>query len=170
MENGYSGIGNNDAATLALLSGGNGIGIGNRGANFEFDGSVINANLLRNGAETTMQAAFTRDTIKELGVDNKLFQLLQSGTEQRVAIIKELSDHRMQSARDSADSRAETAACCCETQKLVVSENNATRTLLLEQQIAALAGASASRDSSQIIGLLSQLVSQGGRGPGNSGS
>ena len=155
MQNGGS-INPSDVATLSQLGGGYGGGYGlgrggysggGYGTREPFDGTVVNTNVERNAADIAMQnqfgrdttkeqGQFTRETVKEQGVEGKLLAILTNQSDLHIAEINGQNQQHIQTMRDIADSRAEAAACCCETQKLVLSENNATRTLLLEQRIA----------------------------------
>lgn len=106
------------------------------GANFPGDGSVVNNNAERNALDIAKEGSITRSDIREQSTDNKLATILAATNAFRAESQRDLSEFRSEVQRDIADARAEAAECCCETQKLVLTENNATRTLLLEQRIA----------------------------------
>lgn len=150
MENGYTGISNNDVATLATLA-----AVGN--ANYH-DGSVLNANINRNAELHAVHAKFTRETIREQGVDARLAQILQVENDMR----REVQDAL-------ADARAEAAKCCCETKELVLRENNATRTLMLEQRIAQQDNAANIIGQQSILSAIQGLAAaiSSGNGHGN---
>lgn len=145
-------IGASDVGTLALL-GNNAYGYGGYGRGYgygtreQYDGTVVNNNVERNAADIAMQNQFNRDTSKEQGawtreaiaeqgIDQKLETILAHANFTHNQDIATQNAQHIQTMRDMADLRAETAECCCNTQKLVLTENNATRTLLLEQRIA----------------------------------
>ena len=157
---GYGGtINPNDVATLSLLGGG-AFGFGGRGTREPFDGTVVNNNVERNAADIAMQNSFTREQIRELGIDQKLSDILFQN-----------NDFRRETQQAINDARAETAKCCCEVQQLVVAENNATRTLLLEQRIAQQDNAANAAGQTAILNAIQALtvaMSQGG-GRGNGG-
>ena len=77
----------------------------------------------RGSHQSTNQA--TRDQLNQHDVNRKMSQLLETSNNARMETLPQIND-----------ARAEAAKCCCETKLLVTTENNATRTLLLEQRIA----------------------------------
>lgn len=140
------GVGLLDTATLGLLNrigfggGGGGYGYGNYGGGHGgsgypfghrevFDGSVNNAKQESIERQvTTGHAALAAE-------------ISRSAAENRQAINQARQDQILESLKsDIADSRAETAKCCCETQLAqkdtllkVSEENGLSRALILEQ-------------------------------------
>jgi len=154
-------------ATLSLLRGGYGVGVG-PGHGYQtrepFDGTVVNNNVNRNNDDIKTQNDFTRDLLREQGSDAK-FQ----------SLLAQINENRQDMQRDIADARAEAAKCCCDTQLMVVKENNDTRVLLLEQQIKQgetdAARAQTSLLASQNERILAELagINSGGHGHGGGG-
>ena len=162
-------IGASDVGTLALLGnnaygggyGRGGYGYGGIGTREAYDGTVTNANVIRNAGDTAMQGQFTREAIAEQGIDSKLETILAHSNFTHNQDIATQNAQHIQTLRDLSDQRAETAACCCETQKLVLVENNATRTLMLEQRIAEQAATIASQAATQNSdAILQQMAMQ----------
>ena len=145
MENG---IGNNDAATLALLSGGGygGIGIGNRGYGAGIAPSnVLRENVLADGTALKaasdchmdqLSAALDRISAQNSETRNilKLDEITKGQSDSEFRIL----DRQRDAEKQLYDNAAAAASCCCETQKLIVAENAKTRDLINSNTIADL--------------------------------
>lgn len=159
----YGAINPNEVATLSLL----GNGVFDSRTREPFDGTVVNNNAERNADDLKVQGGFTREMIREQGVNQRLSDILFQN-----------NDFRRETQQQINDARAEAAKCCCETQQLVIRENNDTRTLILEQQIqdrdARIAAMQSENSQNAILQqmqlqtqILTQLCAGNGRGNGN---
>lgn len=153
MENGA--IGASDAATLALLYGGNGgygrgggIGVGAGGhyggGSLYTGNNVLAAEAHANGTATKEAIDGNADLIRAQAnnFENQTRAAQVAGiqmqtSDQTTRICDRLNTMEINSLRDQADSAAALAKCCCDsqlatkdTQALVLAENSATRELI----------------------------------------
>lgn len=166
----YGSVNPNEVATLSLLGNGVDGGIFGNRTREAFDGTVVNNNVERNAADIAAQNGFNRTLMQEGFNDRKLSDILFQN-----------NDFRREVQMQIADAKAEAAQCCCETKLLVTEQNNATRTLLLEQRIQQqdreMAQAAADANNSAILQqmqlqtqILTQLCQQRNGPPGQGNS
>ena len=134
----------NDVATLSLLGGGygGGYGLGNRGYGQDtreaFDGTVSNAKIDLHHLAMNRENEFSRDTIREENSRTRELMDERANDARIEALRTQGASFQIQTQRDLADARAETAKCCCETKTLILAENTKTRELLQSNIIADL--------------------------------
>lgn len=119
----------NDIATLSLLNGSAGY------TREAYDGTVINNNVARNGLQMTEQHNQITAQVRSNDINNKMETLQRQLSDTRFELANISQQNRIETLQQINDARAEAAKCCCETKELVLRENAATRSLLLEQQI-----------------------------------
>lgn len=135
-------IGANTAATLALLTdtaraGRGGIGVGGGEGGFyggQFSGlSTIQHGIghieqcVRAGNEN-LQREFSFGSLRDM-----IFAQNNQMGQNMLQLTRDMADGRADSAKQAHDAAMKAAECCCETQKLVISENNETRLLVLSE-------------------------------------
>lgn len=142
MENGYQGIGNNDVATLSLLSGGIG-GYGRGGGSLYAGNSVLAAEAHANGTAVKEAVDCNKD-LQAAQLDRISAQNLEGRANTRTEILtKSISDSEFRGIdrlrdieRDLVVGQKESALCCCETQKEMAAGFAATALTASENQAA----------------------------------
>ena len=165
-----SSINSNEIATLSLLQsrgfGGGGYGYG-VGAGGGIGAGVLTAEALANGTATNAKIDANADRASNsiAGVrsafDNQTRNVQFDQVNQNITNMEFRSlDRQRDIERQIVDNAKDAAKCCCETQKLIVSEASATRTLILEVEargnVAALAQAQAKITQLETINALSK--------------
>ncbi len=176
----------NDVATLSLLGNGHGYGYG-RGhyhhTREPYDGTVANANIERNAADMATQGDFSRDIVREENARTREQLRSDAHAAAMEALRNQNTEFHIQTQRDLADARAETAKCCCETKEKIAEEADRTRALInanlvadLERQLSDAKNTNQHDALAQQMAMQTQLLQQillsnsgGGNGPGNSG-
>lgn len=172
-----NGIQNSDVATLSLLGGGyGGYGLGGGGrANFEFDGSVINAKVDSN------------KTANETQHDNILANIASAADRARDAANAALADRHFTSLTDKMNDNAKftasefnaltreqtenarvAAKCCCDAQILAVqnqAKTDAGMATIIANQAADVRVADAISNAQQNA-KLDAILADNGRGRG----
>ena len=177
----------NDVATLSLL--GNGYGAYGFGRGYHhtrepYDGTVVNNNVERNAADMATQGDFSRDIVREENARTREQLRSDAHAASMEALRNQNTEFHIQTQRDLADARAETAQCCCETKEKIAEEADRTRALInanlvadLERQLSDAKNTNQHDALAQQMAMQTQLLQQillaqnsGGNGPGNSGN
>lgn len=176
----------NDVATLSLL--GNGYGHYGYGRSHyhhtrePYDGTVANANIERNASDMATQSDFSRDIVREENARTREQLRSDAHAASMEALRNQNTEFHIQTQRDLADARAETAKCCCETKEKIAEEADRTRALInsnlvadLERQLSDAKNTNQHDALAQQMAMQTQLLqqillAQNGRGnsPGNS--
>ncbi len=186
MENGFS---TSDAILTQAMSGGFGNNRGGNGqwgggGGYGIGNQVLAADAHANGTAVNAKVDNISDTVK-LGFDSNQEQIRESRTfdqftrlsdnqfrtelrasDQHSNVIKQLTDVEFRTLDRNRDierlvvaGQKEAAACCCETQKLILAEGNETRALVLAVEgrtnVASLAAAQAKINQLETINALS---------------
>lgn len=177
MENGYTGVSNNDVATLALagrgIGGGYGYGGGGHGREYANDGS----NAVRINSNQTL-AALSHDSLSQQISDNadrnRDIAVTQQNDAHFTALTEKINDQtRFFSgevnalAREQVANARETAKCCCEAQLLAVqnqAKTDAGLATLLANQECTKQVADAVANAQQNAKLDNLLAAQGNHG------
>ena len=115
----------NDVATLSLL--GNGYGHYGYGRSHyhhtrePYDGTVANANIERNASDMATQSDFSRDIVREENARTREQLRSDAHAASMEALRNQNTEFHIQTQRDLADARAETAKCCCETKEKIIN-------------------------------------------------
>ena len=159
-----------EVATLSLLGGGHGYGLGSRGRYFgdevlaaqsHADGTAVNARVESTEKNVDLQGDRMRDLLRDrqfndlsVALGSVREELARVNGDNRVEIQTVLREIQ----RGECELAKQIAECCCETQKETISQGNATRELVnqraLDDAQRALDRADRENNTAQIVAAI----------------